>query len=170
MSMNTDTTPSSTQFVTPEPEQEQAPSRACVAQPASRTAEAEPFGPVIYAYTRAQAIEDGYLVDVSETAEEAGFRIPVALTRAAWNDCVEWDDDDTSRHGCPQDEAGRLWDVLWMARMACRRAVGDRVPVTLVRVPREGRGHLPRRVTLRGVIGGGDHGEPCITIGQPADF
>ena len=36
------------------------------------------FAPVISAYTRAQAIEDGILVDVSETAREAGFKIPVA--------------------------------------------------------------------------------------------
>lgn len=28
-----------------------------------------PFGEVIYAYTRAQAIEDGTLVDVTETAK-----------------------------------------------------------------------------------------------------
>jgi len=31
------------------------------------------FGDVIYAYPRAQAIEDGVLVDVSETARKAGF-------------------------------------------------------------------------------------------------
>ncbi len=39
------------------------------------------FAPVISVYTRAQAIEDGVLVDVSETAREAGFRIPVAVNR-----------------------------------------------------------------------------------------
>ena len=43
------------------------------------------FDPAIFAYTRAQAIEDGILVDVSETAREAGFRIPVAITRTVWN-------------------------------------------------------------------------------------
>lgn len=32
--------------------------------------------PVVHAYTRAEAIEDGVLVDVSETAREAGFRVP----------------------------------------------------------------------------------------------
>ena len=37
------------------------------------------------AYTRAQAIADGILVDVSETAREAGFNIPVALTRTVWD-------------------------------------------------------------------------------------
>ncbi len=37
---------------------------------------------VIHMYTREQAIKDGQLIDVSETAEakEAGFRIPVCLT------------------------------------------------------------------------------------------
>ena len=42
------------------------------------------FGPPISTYTRAQAIEDGFLVDVSETPREAGFKIPVALTRTVW--------------------------------------------------------------------------------------
>lgn len=46
--------------------------------------------PVIHAYTRAQAIADGVLVDISETAKEAGFRYPVACTSAVWSDCIEW--------------------------------------------------------------------------------
>ncbi len=52
----------------------------------------EMFGEVIHSYTRKQATEDGFLVDVTETAHEAGFSIPVALTRAIWEDCVEWDE------------------------------------------------------------------------------
>ena len=43
------------------------------------------FGPAISTYSRAQAIEDGILVDVSDTAREAGFTIPVAATRTVWN-------------------------------------------------------------------------------------
>ena len=46
------------------------------------------FGPVLSVYTRAQAIEDGILVDVSDTAREAGFKIPVAVTRSVWNRLV----------------------------------------------------------------------------------
>ena len=75
---------------------------------------------IISTYTRAQAIEDGMLVDVTETAREAGFRYPVAMTSAAWSDCVAWTDEDTQRQA-PQDESGRLWDVLWMAKQAARR-------------------------------------------------
>ena len=43
---------------------------------------------VIYAYTRAQAIADGVLVDVSKLAREAGFKIPVAVTAGVWAECV----------------------------------------------------------------------------------
>ena len=48
----------------------------------------EPKWDLIFSYTRAQAIEDGVLVDVTETAKEAGFRIPVALTQSVWAEYV----------------------------------------------------------------------------------
>ncbi len=35
---------------------------------------------VIYAYTRAQALDDGILVDATALAKEAGFKWPVAVT------------------------------------------------------------------------------------------
>jgi hypothetical protein len=34
-------------------------------------------------YTRSQAMADGMLVDISEAAAEAGFRVPVAMTSSA---------------------------------------------------------------------------------------
>jgi len=37
---------------------------------------------LICVYTRSEALEDGFLVDVSGVAKEAGFRYPVALTFA----------------------------------------------------------------------------------------
>lgn len=39
---------------------------------------------LIHRYTRAEALRDGVLIDVSQTARDAGFRYPVALTAAAW--------------------------------------------------------------------------------------
>ena len=38
-----------------------------------------PFGPVIYAYTRSQAVADGVQVEVTKTAKEAGISFPVFL-------------------------------------------------------------------------------------------
>ena len=43
---------------------------------------------VIFSYTRAQAIADGVLIDATELAKEAGFRIPVAVTAGVWGECV----------------------------------------------------------------------------------
>ena len=38
------------------------------------------FGNVIYSYTRAQAIADGVLIDVTDEAKAHGFKVPVAIT------------------------------------------------------------------------------------------
>lgn len=82
--------------------------------------DAEPFGPVIFAHTRAHPLADGVQVDVTETAKEAGFRFPVFLTRAAFDAYVTVPDGVEC-----QDEAGRLWDILWMLLNAIRRSQGD---------------------------------------------
>ena len=64
----------------------------------------EIFGELISTYTRAQALDDGVLVDVSAIAAEAGFKWPAAMTRAAWEDCVAWGEADSKRQTY-QDEA-----------------------------------------------------------------
>ena len=64
---------------------------------------------VIFTYTRAQALDAGVLVDVTETAKDARFTVPVALTSAVWTDCVQWDEDTRARKPILQDESGRLW-------------------------------------------------------------
>ena len=122
---------------------------------------------IISSYTRAQAIEDGMLVDVTATAKEAGFVYPVAMTAAAWADCVAWTDEDTKRQA-PQDEFGRLWDVLWMAKMAAKGGGGGtEILYSLHCVPRGGKGHQPRLTQLKMVCGPGDTPEPVITIMLP---
>ncbi len=132
------------------------------------TAAESVFGDVIYSYTRAQAIEDGVLVDAGSVAQEAGIRFPVALTSAVWADCVAWTDDD-SRKKPFQDQSGRLWDLLYMAAYAIRTSAssGDRLLYELYRVPRDGHSTEPQRVTLKLIVGPGDHGEPVITVLLP---
>jgi hypothetical protein len=78
------------------------------------------FGPVIFRYSRARALADGVLVDVTDMAREAGFKWPVALTHAVWEDCVAWTEADSDAQGVHQDQNGRLRDVLWMALCAIR--------------------------------------------------
>ncbi len=130
----------------------------------------EVFGEVIHSYTRTQAIADGVLVDVSETAREVGFRWSVAMTAAAWADCVEWSEEDSQRQ-THQDESGRLWDVLWMAFVAIRgNATGEsQLAYQLYRVPRDGETVEARLTTLKLVAGPGDAGEPVVTIMLPQE-
>ena len=128
------------------------------------------FGEVIYSYTRAQAIDDGVLIDATEMAREAGFKWPVALTAAAWSDCVAWSDADNERQ-VYQDQSGRLWDVLFMASFAVRTANNAKrqLQFDLLRIPRNGRSTTSQRLTLKLILGPGDGGEPVITIMLPGE-
>lgn len=126
------------------------------------------FGEVSYSYTREQALQDGVLVDVSATAQEAGFTLPVAVTRAVWVDCVEWPEELNAIKKTVQDEAGRLWDVIYMASVAARQNQDKSVvSYCVLRVPTEGKKRRPREVELMMTIHGDDQGEPVITISQP---
>lgn len=125
------------------------------------------FGEVIYAYSRAQAIEDGELVDISSMAQQSCFKIPVAVTRAVWDQYIEWTDEDDDRQTI-QDQSARLWDVLWMLYIASKRNK-DMSCITYVLhvIPRDGSSKSPILVKLKSVICGGDEGEPVITIMLP---
>lgn len=133
---------------------------------------ADPFADaqIISGYTRAQAIADGVLVDVSKTASEAGFRCPVALTQGVYADCVAWDEEDSMRQ-THQDESGRLWDVVWMAANAARAAPpGEtRTPFQLHCIPCDGNSYSPRLTTLHLHAGAGDEGEMVMTIMLPGE-
>ena len=133
---------------------------------------------LVSVYTRAQAIEDGVLVDVSETAREAGIAYPTAVTAAVWSDCCVWTEEDTKRSRSlgGQSTRGRLWDVVNLARFAIKcaarrreRGGGPRSPellFALKRLPRPGHGRR-QNVQLKLVLGPGDGGEWVITIMQP---
>ncbi|MCD9904254.1 DUF6573 family protein [Streptomyces cyaneofuscatus] len=116
---------------------------------------------------RAQAIAVGELVAVERgIASEAGWKAPVAMTRAAWDDCVAWSDEDSDRQ-CPQDETGRLWDVLWMTMAPIRgRRFRTEFYAELYRVPRNGHTIAAELVRLHCTIGPGDEGEAVVTIRQ----
>jgi hypothetical protein len=90
--------------------------------------EESPFGEAIYAYTRAQAVADGVQVEVTKTAQEAGIKCPMFLTRPVFDAFVAVPPDVSG-----QDEAGRLWDIVTMTRYAIQRASpeADRMAVSL---------------------------------------
>lgn len=133
------------------------------------------FGEVIYTYSRSQAIEDGVLVDVSHTSEarDAGFRVPVALTRTVWERFVSWDEGQVSgrQWRLGQSTNGRLWDVLYMAFLAIRRASagGNTLLYQLHVIERDGYSTQPNLVELKLHSGSGDNGEHVITIMLPEE-
>ncbi len=120
--------------------------------------ENSPFGDVIYSYTRSQAVADGVQVEVSKTAQEAGIRFPVFLTRAVYDAYVTVPPGVTA-----QDEAGRLWDLMTMTRFAILRSRPgcDRLPLALY-VRNDNR--APRLVRLTAVCGPLDIDDPQPTI------
>lgn len=124
----------------------------------------ELFGEPISVYTRAQALADGMLVEITPTAKEAGFRFPCAITAALWQVF------ETIPSRTPwEDVPGRLWDVVWMAKMQsgkCKEGVSRFVFELIL-----------HRVDVRSKYtqlvmdcGSGDTGEPVLTVGFAEDF
>lgn len=114
---------------------------------------------VIFSYSRAQAIEDGVLIDAGKLAAEAGFRYPVALTHAAWETCVT-----VPSGASDEDEIGRLWDVLNCLRLAARRTSGSIVQFSVLVKQSGGKMCV---VSLKSICGPGDDHEPVVTVMLP---
>ena len=118
------------------------------------------FGPVIFSYTRAQAIADGVLVDVSEMASEAGIKHPTAVTAAVWGEFVRVPEG--VEH---QDEKGRRWDIVNMFRFATKQSKGGTELHFNLLVRNDNT--APKLVTLKAICSPGDTPEPVLTIMLP---
>ena len=117
---------------------------------------------VISAYSRAQAIDDGVLVDLTEWAKETGFTIPVACTEAVWSGYIE---PPAKVAGLGQSERGRAHDLLWMLYTTIKRGgSGDRLTVQVIFL------QAPRKqvtATFKAICGPGDDAAPVVTIMLP---
>src|SRR5574341_1731532 len=135
--------------------------------PQSSEPMADLFGPVMHTYSRAEALRDGALVDLSRWGREAGFAVPLACTRAVWERHIEWTADDARRKdgATACDREGRGWDVVWMARCAAGR-LRDELTCTfrMLSHERDTRDPEPVEISLYLVLGGDDHGRPVATI------
>ena len=116
---------------------------------------------LISSYSRAEAIADGQLIDVTELAREAGIRYPVALTATVWAEYVEVP---AGVEG--QDQKGRLWDILVVLAYAARSTDGDTAHFR-VHVRSDNRAATPPAVKLKAVCGPGDDAEPVLTVMLP---
>ena len=122
-----------------------------------------PFGKVVYAYSRAQAVADGVQIEVTKIAQEGGIKIPVFLTRAVYDAYVTVPPD-----VCGQDEAGRLWDIVWMLRFAIQRTKPGtvRLPVAFYVRNDNRAARLVTLIATRGPLDI-DGPQPAITVMLP---
>ncbi|HWI46263.1 MAG TPA: DUF6573 family protein [Rubrobacter sp.] len=120
------------------------------------------WGEPIHVYTRADALADDVLVDVTLTAREASFRIPVALTANVWADVNDLSGPYVLTG---QSTEGRLWDLLFMAANAARRPENrDRSEFVYALIMPVGTRNYYR---AKCHVGPGDEGEPVVTILRP---
>ncbi len=113
------------------------------------------FGEEISSYSRAQAIEDGVLIDVSDTKAADLFKHPVAITTALHAAISRGAGSD------PETYNARLFDVIHMMTLKGRASAESdlffRVKVGVC------------NLDLWGNCGPGDDMEPVITVGYPTD-
>ena len=119
---------------------------------------------IISIYTRRQALADGLQHDVSKIASEAGLNCPTFITDGVLAQCVKI----PPGVEC-QDEAGRLWDVVWMMVVAIRRTQPQSDWLTYQLYVRDANDGEPSLVTLKAVCGplDFDDPQPAMTIMLP---
>lgn len=125
----------------------------------------ELFGEEIYSYSRAQAIEDGVLVDLSgaEAIREdvadvcrQHYKFSVACTAAVFDIIAAA----VRNPRYCNDYAGIVHDMLWMSK-AMKRQLDASTVVFQVIIQGAGRSKYH---TFKLNVGPGDQGEPVITI------
>lgn len=132
------------------------------------------WGEPISVYTRAQALDDGTLCDLTPIAGRYGFKIPMACTSGVWH-ALEWNEADEARKddATGQSTEGRLHDVMSLAAMAARVAAkqdgGSTVCFNALLVPRQGSVVKALTQEFILVVGPGDDGEPVLTLMLPGE-
>ncbi len=120
---------------------------------------------VIYAYTRAQALSDGVLIDVTDLSREAGFKWPTAVSDHLYSEYLV---PALALLAEGRSLTGRLWDVLNVLRFAISQSKDEsylRFTVLFAMTP----GTAPVPIELVSVAGPADDGSPCLTIMLPED-
>lgn len=107
--------------------------------------------PLVFSYTRAQAIADGVLVDTTADASKVGIKYPVALTAGVHAKLFVGKGSEN-----PACYRARLLDVLGLFAFKARVTKGDELHYQ-VRVGRE-------LLRLWAKVGPGDTPDPVITI------
>ena len=120
--------------------------------------------PIIFSYTRAQAIADGVLIDVTAHAAEVGFKVHTVVTDHLYGEYVV---PPAGLEGEGQSIEGRLHDLLFRTLLAAKAIRdSDRAEFDVLFLMASGRWDAAHVVA---VIAPGDQGEPVMTIMLPED-
>jgi len=121
--------------------------------------------PIIFSYSRAQAIEDGVLIDVTAEAKAYGFKLPFVIGDNLYNRYVT---PPPGLEGEGQSLSGRLHDLMTLAALSARKGLQqDRVEFEVLFLMGPGK-HEKVRCVLH--VGPGDRGEPVLTLCLPEDL
>jgi uncharacterized protein DUF6573 len=119
--------------------------------------------PIIYSYSRKQAIEDGVLVDLTELAKTVGFLISVACTAAVWHQHVEPREESKALGEC---ELTRTYSLLWTLYRSISKQTGDLGQLMFDMNFCNATGDK-ETIMLKVICGPGDQGEAVLTIMFP---
>lgn len=109
-------------------------------------------------YSRAQALADGALIDVSSVSKQVGYKVPVAVTELVWTFLAPSERD--RRHG--QTLHSRLRDVLEALKRSAEYVEAlIRFDVDIVDLGDR------RTWRLQAIISVDENGEPTVTIMFP---
>lgn len=123
----------------------------------------EIFGEVIYTYTRAQAIADGVLIDLSVLAPDVcrqHFKHPIACTSEVWQ-IIERA---VSNKRTCNDLPGVVHDVLYMSKNNILEKISESGVLFQVIISGAGRQKV---FTFKMLCGPGDSMEPVLTLMLP---
>lgn len=116
-----------------------------------------PFSEPIFSYTRAQALADGVLADLSQIESmRQHWKFPIACTSTVWSIIEEA----STREG--QELSGICHDISTMAKYGFK--LGSDTDVAYFKVFIAGDEH-----TLKLHVGPGDRGEPVLTLMLPTE-
>jgi hypothetical protein len=110
---------------------------------------------VIYSYSRADAIEDGLLIDVTDLSKQAGIKYPVAISEGIWLRLIECQGNDAEDR-----QENRLLNLMSELAKAIRSAGDcDRVEFKALHL-----GHGQATIPVYALCHPGDLEEPVITV------
>lgn len=117
--------------------------------------------------TFAQAIEKGVLVNVTQAAEEAGFPVPMVMTHAVWDTCIESRDTHENRedHKPIMRTEDFLWGFMWTLRLSFKDLKNNFVAYfTELGTQRHPKTGKQKPIPLKATLARGDRGEWHIRV------